>query len=127
MTRDEAVAYWFLGADDALDTAEKLMKANKYHHALFFCHLALEKALKAKVISSSKQVPPPIHDLLRLAEKAKIELSQEQEREFDEINSFNLRARYDEYKFKFRKKANRKYAEKWYQISKNYLLWLTKK
>jgi len=38
-----------------------------------------------------------IHDLLRIAEKAKLELSEEQKNFLDTLTSFNIKARYDYY------------------------------
>jgi len=51
MTQDESIKIWVDGARDAFDTSEKLFDSKKYHHALFFLHLALEKALKALYVS----------------------------------------------------------------------------
>jgi len=35
-----------------------------------------------------------------------------------EISTFNIAARYDDYKFKFYKKATHEYAKKWLAVSK---------
>lgn len=47
MTAQDAAKYWCEGADDALATAQSLMDAKRYHHALFFCHLAIEKIMRS--------------------------------------------------------------------------------
>lgn len=39
----ENIEYWLASSKDDLDTAEKLFASEKYHHCLFFVHLALEK------------------------------------------------------------------------------------
>lgn len=67
--------------------------------------------------------PLPIHGLLRLAEVAGVSLSHEQREQLREINTFNVEARYDDYKLKFYKKATKKYAEMWFSITKILLLW----
>lgn len=44
-------------------------------HGLFFCHLTIEKALKAHVVKVTHDVPPRSHNLLFLSEIAHIEFS----------------------------------------------------
>lgn len=114
----ENIDYWLAGSKDDLDTAEKLFAAKKYHHCLFFVHLSLEKILKAIFVYKKQGPPPPIHDLARLAWKSGLEPSQSLNLELIEISTFNVAARYDDYKFKFYKKATLEYATKWLKIGK---------
>lgn len=117
------VEYWITSSKDDLDTAKKLFEAHKYHHSLFFVHLALEKILKALYVSKQKQATLPIHDLVRLAEKTHVNINPEVILELAEISTFNIAARYDDYKFKFYKKATYEYARKWLRIGdKLYIL-----
>ena len=62
---------------DALDTAEKLVQNGKFQHALFFCHLAVEQALKSKYTEVKNDIPPYTHDLTLLATKTGEEFSEE--------------------------------------------------
>jgi len=62
--------------------------------ALFWTHLAVEKALKAHVVKSTCEVPPYIHNLTRLAEIAGLNLSAEQLRLCDDLNRYQRLARY---------------------------------
>lgn len=41
------IDYWVNGADEAFQTAEILIAQKRMLHGLFFCHLAIEKILKA--------------------------------------------------------------------------------
>lgn len=125
MDTQKVIDYWQTGAKDAFDTAEKLMQAKKYHHALFFCHLALEKTIKAAVVIHTKTHALPIHDLVKLAISAGIQLTPNQEKDLGEIDTFNLKARYDEYKLRFYQKATQNYATKWFNKTQEYLQWLT--
>jgi HEPN domain-containing protein len=43
------VDYWIKGASEDLVTAELLIKENRTLHGLFFCHLVIEKAMKAQL------------------------------------------------------------------------------
>lgn len=110
--------YWVDEATDALDTAEKLFVDKKYHHSLFFLHLSIEKLLKALHQKIKNEPAPPIHNLFRLAQLIGIDISQQMNLELKEISSFNLSARYDDYKQEFYKKATYKYAIKWLNIGK---------
>ncbi len=63
----QQVDYWRNGSVEDFSAAE-LLAAQHPRHALFFAHLAMEKILKAHVTRATAEVPPRIHDLLRLAE-----------------------------------------------------------
>jgi len=122
----EVVKYWLTASKEDFDSAEILFQNKKYHHALFFCHLSIEKILKAIIVKSTKTAPPLIHDLIRLAEKAKLPLSEAQMNELAEITTFNIDARYDDYKLSFRKKAKKQFSLKYLKKTREMLQWLTK-
>lgn len=126
MKQQEVINHWLRGAQDDLDTADKLFKARKYHHCLFFAHLSLEKILKALVVKKTGKHALPIHNLNKLAADAKLELSQKKEVEFREITTFNIEARYNSHKFAFYKKATRQYAQKWFKKTKGVYQWIEK-
>jgi len=110
---DEAIKYWIESSQDDFDTAKKLFELKKYNHALFFLHLALEKIIKSVYLANKNEAPPLIHDLVILAEKAEINVSSLEKEELVEISTFNIAARYDDYKLKFYKKATKDYANLW--------------
>lgn len=118
MSNPVILNYWRNGAADAFDTANKLFNLRKYHHSLFFLHLALEKIIKALYVQRKNEAPPVTHDLVRLIEKTAILIKKQTILELVEISSFNIAARYDDYKFKFYKKATLKFATKWRIIGK---------
>jgi AbiV family abortive infection protein len=122
----EVVKYWLTASKEDFDSAEILFENRKYHHALFFCHLSIEKILKAIIVKSTKTAPPLIHDLIRLAEKAKLPLNDSQINELAEITTFNIQARYDDYKLSFRKKAKKRFSLKYLEKTKEILQWLSK-
>jgi HEPN domain-containing protein len=81
-----------------LEVAESLFTNGHYLHCLYFGHLILEKALKGYWVYKNKTTPPKIHDLLKLALKTSINLPESNLRFLDELNKFNIEARYPEYK-----------------------------
>jgi hypothetical protein len=48
---------------------------------------------------------PSIHNLLRLAEKAELSLTDDIKKQLVTITAFNINARYDDYKMSFKKKC----------------------
>ena len=93
---EKQVAYWRQGAQEDAATARLLFQHGKNKEALFFAHLAMEKALKALVVKATGDLAPYSHDLPYLAEKARIELAPEQSEFVGWINQFAIRGRYPE-------------------------------
>ena len=90
------------------------MKAGKKNTwCLFMGHLVIEKLLKALYARNNKNAPyaPKSHDLLHLAEKTDLELTDRQEDLLDTITRFNMNARYDDYKKEFYLKCTDEYTE----------------
>ena len=56
---------------------------------------------------------PFTHNLYRLAELIGLEITEEQSDWFDEITSFNLNARYDDYKKEFQSLCTTDYTSEW--------------
>ncbi|MGA2091897.1 MAG: HEPN domain-containing protein [Sedimentisphaerales bacterium] len=90
----EHVAYWRDGAKDDWDAAKQLIDGGKIRQGMFFAHLALEKVLKAHVCKNSGTLAPKIHNLVRLAEIARLQLEPEAIEILAEMNEFNLEGRY---------------------------------
>lgn len=119
MSLQAHVAYWRESARKDMATARTLLTTDNRHWSLFFWHLVLEKILKALILSRNKKIPVT-HNLVRLAEEAQITLTKKDRDSLKEITTFNLEARYDDYKFSFYKKATQTYAQKWITICENY-------
>jgi HEPN domain-containing protein len=88
------VAYWRDGAREDWAVAQDLIAQGRTRHALFFAHLALEKALKAHVCRQTNDLAPRMHNLIRLAEIGAVGMSQAHEDVLAEMNAFNLEGRY---------------------------------
>ena len=121
----EAIDYWTVSAERNLSAAEDLFKTGHNVECLFFGHLVIEKMIKA-VIAKEGNEPPPVHHLPYLVSLTKIKLDNKRERLLREVNDFNLRTRYDDYKYRFYKIADKKFtAEKFQKIVELYQ-WLKK-
>jgi HEPN domain-containing protein len=93
---ERQVAHWRLGAQEDWDAGEALLNLGKFRHALFFLHLSLEKALKARVCSETGDVAPRVHNLVRLSELAGLTPDSEQLDALADMGAFNMEGRYPE-------------------------------
>lgn len=122
----KVVEYWFTTAAHNYETAKFLLKGKRYPECLFFCHLMIEKVLKALIVQKTKTHALYTHKLVDLVKFAKIDLSPEQIEDLTTITGFNIAARYNEVKFEAYKRFTKKYTEKYFLISKKLYLWLKK-
>jgi len=124
MTKEEHIRFWRESAYHDLESAEAIFDSGRYDWCLFVGHLALEKILKALFVEwNNNEMPPKIHNLVRLAELSKIGLNDEQKFIVDKINDFNIQTRYPDYKQEFYKRCDAKYASEHLGKIKAYFTW----
>lgn len=93
---EKQIGYWRQGALEDWEVAVGLVNDGKSRHGLFFAHLALEKVLKALVCRRTRDIPPRIHNLVRLSELAALKPDNYQADTLADMNQFNLEGRYPE-------------------------------
>lgn len=125
MTQSEVINHWFASAESNISVARDMFRLKHYDWSLFLWHLVVEKMLKG-VIAKHGEVPLPIHDLRQLAAKTGLVFDEGKKTSLKEITTFNIEARYEDYKHSFYKKATRTYAQKWGKICEDFYLWLKK-
>jgi len=91
---NKQIAYWRDGALDDWEVARELVRNGRTRHGLFFAHLALEKLIKAHVCLHTQDLPPRIHNLVRLAEMSALAFDQDQRDIMAEMNAFTIEGRY---------------------------------
>lgn len=91
------IEYWTKVSEDDLITADLLIREKRILHGLFFCHLVIEKALKAHVVKISGEIAPKSHNLIYLSEKANLELDDEFEIFLGILMKYQLQGRYPDY------------------------------
>jgi len=96
VTQQQASSHWHQGAKDALEMAKLGFENGKYALALFHCHLAIEKALKAAYIQQKEKEPLKSHDLLLLAESIDWDWQENEKDELDDLSGYSTAARYDD-------------------------------
>ena len=119
--REKFILAWVNSSKEDFQIAEDLVKMHHYQWALFLCHLAIEKVLKANYIRVMDQYPPPIHKLLKLAQDSQLVLTDTQINDLREMTSFHIEARYDIIKDKLYKKATKDFTLKYFDSTKKLL------
>ena len=104
--------YWIKSADSDYDTMRVMYENKKNTWSLFIGHLVIEKLLKGLYAKNNEDSPYAVksHNLLQLAEKCNLELTDEQVNKLQIITQFNISARYDDYKESFNLKCTDEYT-----------------
>lgn len=124
INNEEMIAHWIKSADRDYQAMNHLYEKGDYTWSLFIGHLMIEKLLKALFTFKQSDNPPFIHDLFRLAEKCDVELEENQKDILDTITTFNIRARYDDYKMEFYNKCTKDFTKEWINYIKEFRRWL---
>ena len=124
---EKVVNYWIVTSQEDYNTMIDLYTSNTYHWALFMGHISTEKLLKGYYVNIKKKHAPPIHNLYRLAEISEIVISDEYADWLDTITSFNINARYDDFKREFFKQCTIEYTDIWIERIKQIRDWIIKK
>jgi HEPN domain-containing protein len=97
MDIEKQVNYWKSGSVDNLETSEILIEKKKYKEGLFFCHLTIEKILKAHFVRYNHNFAPKTHNLLYLVSKTDICIDLEIEKLLIDLTDYQLEGRYPEH------------------------------
>lgn len=127
MTEQKMIEYWKRSAIEDVLTAESLFSAKRFLPCLFFCHLFIEKIIKALIVKKTGEPAPYGHKLSRLAKITSIPFTSLQLDLLDDLTSFNIKARYEDYKFQLYKKATHEYTKSYLKKAREMYLWLQEK
>lgn len=128
MNNIDLMNYWFESADSDYETMNVLYNNNKNTWCLFIGHLVIEKILKGIYAKKNKENPiaPKVHNLILLAQKAELDVPIEIREKIQTINTFNISARYDDYKKSFNEKCTDEYTKKQVKNIEEVREWLQK-
>ncbi len=112
MNSIDLMEYWFKSADEDYDTMLYMKAGKKNTWCLFMGHLVIEKLLKGLYAKNNPDdsIAPKIHNLILLSQKANLEVPTEIREKIQIINTFNISARYDDYKRTFDEKCTDDYT-----------------
>lgn len=126
MTKQEEIRYWIESAELDYRAMNNLYQSKDYVWALFLGHLVIEKLLKGLAAKNKITSVPKIHDLNKLAKVLGIEINESIKDLFDIITSFNIEARYPDYKKEFYNKCNTEFASLYITKISEIRVWLLK-
>ena len=119
------VEYWVEMSSGDMQVARSLLKSRHYSYCLFFCHLAIEKTLKALVVARIRDHAPWTHNLSFLAGKADLTLDDKADVEFlSEMTRWNLEARYPADLEAMKKLINVDVAKGLFSKTEKFIVWL---
>lgn len=126
MDNTNVMDYWLRSSDEDYNVMKYLYSGKKNSYCLFFGHLVIEKLLKGLYAKNNEENPYTIksHNLLALAEKCNLELTDEQVKKLQIITQFNISARYDDYKESFNQKCTDEYTAEQLRNIEEVRLWL---
>ena len=126
MNNIDLMSYWFESSDSDYETMEVLYKNKKNTWCWFLGHWVVEKLLKGLYARSNEENPiaPKIHNLILLSQKANLEVPEEIRKRIQVINTFNISARYDDYKKSFEEKCTDEYTTEQIENIKEVRKWL---
>ncbi len=118
--------YWQNSSDEDYNVMKYLYSGKKNSYCLFFGHLVIEKLLKGLYAKNNEENPYTIksHNLLALAEKCNLELTDGQVEKLQIITQFNISARYDDYKETFNQKCTDEYTSEQIKNIEEVRTWL---
>ncbi|MCL4390170.1 MAG: HEPN domain-containing protein [Patescibacteria group bacterium] len=119
MDQKTVVKNWLDGANEAWKAISKFAGSKEGHLALFFLHLSLEKTLKGLYLAKFNEPAPFTHDLLQLTDKIGLKTTDVEKKQLAEISTFNIAARYDDYKYRLQERATFEFVKEWTAIGEN--------
>ena len=126
MENKNLIEYWLNSSEEDYNVMKYLYSGKKNSYCLFFGHLVIEKLLKGLYAKNNEENPYTIksHNLLALAEKCNLDLTDEQVEKLQIITQFNISARYDDYKESFNRKCTDEYTSEQIKNIEEVRTWL---
>jgi len=122
--KQKLIIYWQESSDSDFETMLAMFEAKRYNWSLFVGHLMIEKLLKAYFVKMNEDFPPYIHNLLRLAEKSGLVMTEQDKTNLAYVTAFNINTRYDDYKMSFQKKCTPEFTQFWINKLKEMRIWI---
>lgn len=108
-----------------LDTARAMLDSGRFLYVLFCCQQAVEKMLKALIVKRTKEFPPRLHNLMRLAEAASLEVIEGRADFLRELSAYYIQTRYPDEVDLIGAKVTRHLAQESFEKTEEVLRWLS--
>ena len=126
MNSVDLAKYWLDSANSDYETMQVLYKNRRNTWCLFIGHLVIEKFLKGLYAKNNPENPiaPKVHNLILLSQKANLKVPNEIREKIQVINTFNISARYNDYKKSFEQKCTDIFTTEQVKNIEEVLKWL---
>jgi HEPN domain-containing protein len=124
---DKAILNWAKSAEYDLLTAQAMLNTKRYIYVIFFCHLAVEKLLKALTQETTGKIPPKTHDLSVLVKLSGILVPKEHASLLARLNSVSIPTRYPEDIAKITRQYTQAVTTRYLKETKLLHTWLKRK
>jgi len=121
---DKRTLEWLKQADYDTDTAEFMCAGGRYFYAVFMCHLAVEKTLKALYQQKLQETPPKTHNLVYLLNRIGLRPDQDKSRVIARLNEANIATRYPDDIDKLQSDYSQEIAARILAQTKEILKWI---
>jgi len=122
---EKEIKNWLDSAKYDIETAEHMFNTGRYIYTIFMCHLALEKALKAKVEEVTGKTPPKTHNLRYLLQLAKLEPDEKVFEFISKLSDVSIVTRYPADFEELQKAYNEQAAKRYLKEAKEAFGWIT--
>jgi HEPN domain-containing protein len=92
----DAAEKWAAQSLYDIETAKAMLDTGRYLYVLFCCQQSVEKMLKALIAKRTRELPPRLHNLMRLAEVASLTIPEDTAHLFRRLTDFYIASRYPE-------------------------------
>jgi HEPN domain-containing protein len=116
---------WAEQARYDLDTAKAMLAAGRYLYVLFCCQQAVEKAIKAVIALRTSEMPPRLHNLMALAERAGLTVDEARAEPLRRLTRYYIETRYPDVIGRLSAGLDRRLAEEALQSAEELLKWLS--
>lgn len=113
-----------MSSDEDSKTMDHLFLNDDFSWSLFIGHLTVEKLLKAYYIAKVDDNIPFTHNLIAIIKKTGIDLTDEKLMLLSDITTFNIAARYEDYKGSFKKKCTKEFTLSYLIKIKELNIWI---
>ena len=123
---NDKIKYWIELSDYDIETASAMLITKRYLYVGFMCHQSVEKCMKAVLSAKNEDIPPKIHNLIRLAEISGLfdKMSDGQKQTLFVLNPLNIESRYPSYKDALFSQLTKEKCEEIIKSTEELLLWI---
>jgi HEPN domain-containing protein len=122
---DSIPQQWADQAQYDFETGRAMLETGRYLYVLFCCQQAVEKVLKAVIAKRTGEMPPRVHNLVRLAEHAGVNANAAQSELMHELSRYYVETRYPDQIAEIAPDLSRDMAEEILGRTERLMQWLS--